>query len=138
MSTALQFPDQTLLARNKNKMHVHDSIPMHTEHSAGPETRMAKRSRFAWVLTLLLSSLYLIFLLLIAFESELLSASSPYSPLVWGLGLMLLVTSFVLAGLYFKRASQEFERMNAEPHSHPNAPAEQQPEYDLLMPDARR
>ena len=117
-------------------MHLHDPIPLRTEHCAGPVSRMAKRSRFAWVLTLLLSSLYLIFLLLIAFESELLSASHPLSPLIWGMGLMLLVTSFVLAGLYFKRASQDFERMNAELLP-PDASATMQLGQDRLMPDAR-
>lgn len=111
---------------------------MSTEHTAGPVTKMARRSRFAWGLTLLLSCLYLLFLLLIAFESELLSASHPFSPLFWGLGLMLLITSFVLAGLYFKRASQDFERMNAELNPHLDAPAEPLTEHDLPMPEARR
>ncbi|MBD7977587.1 DUF485 domain-containing protein [Serpens gallinarum] len=119
-------------------MYLHDPSSMRTEYSAGRASRMAKRSRFAWGLTLLLSSLYLIFLLLIASESELLSASNPLSPLIWGLGLMLLITSFVLAGLYFKRASQDFESMNAELRSHPEATAETQPKQDLLMPDPRK
>jgi hypothetical protein len=51
---------------------------------------------------------------------------------------MLLITSFVLAGLYFKRASQDFESMNAELRSHPEATAETQPKQDLLMPDPRK
>ncbi len=116
---------------------MHNEIPMRTEHSPRSVSRMAKRSRFAWVLTLLLSGLYLTFLLLIAFESDLLSASNPYSPLVWGLGLLLLLTSFLLAGLYFKRASQDYERMNDEMLSHLHSPVNLRPGHERLMPDAR-
>lgn len=76
-----------------------------------------KRSRFAWLLSLITLALYVGFILLIAFAPQWLG-----TPLAAGLtitrgipvGVGLIVISFVLTGIYVYRANGEFDRLNAE------------------------
>ncbi|WON77240.1 DUF485 domain-containing protein [Serratia sp. UGAL515B_01] len=76
-----------------------------------------KRSRFAWLLSLITLALYVGFIFLIAFNPHWLG-----TPLSKGLtitrgipiGIGLIVTSFVLTGIYVYRANGQFDRLNAE------------------------
>lgn len=76
---------------------------------------VAKRERFAWILSALMLGMYLIFIFLIAFVPQLLGTRiSPDSPITWGIpmGIGLILAAFVLTGIYVRRANGEFDELN--------------------------
>jgi len=74
---------------------------------------VSKRDRFAWTLSAVVLGLYLAFILLIAFEPQLLGRPIGAGPTTWGipLGVGLIVVAFLLTGVYVWRANGEFDRM---------------------------
>lgn len=74
---------------------------------------VSKRDRFAWSLSAVVLGLYLAFILLIAFEPQLLGTRIGDGPITWGipLGVGLILSAFVLTGVYVVRANGEFDRM---------------------------
>lgn len=94
---------------------MHDDT--YTRIQANPHFQdlVAKRDRFAWTLSAIMLSLYVAFILLIAFEPQLLGARiSPESPVTWGIpmGVGLILSAFVLTGVYVFRANGEFDTLN--------------------------
>ncbi|PJG60099.1 DUF485 domain-containing protein [Aeromonas cavernicola] len=76
---------------------------------------VAKRQRFAWALSALMLGLYLAFILLIAFAPGWLGTPlSDGSPITRGIpvGVGLILSSFVLTGIYVFRANGEFDDLN--------------------------
>lgn len=73
------------------------------------------RDRFAWTLSAIMLGLYVAFILLIAFEPQLLGTPiSAGSPITWGIpiGVGLILAAFVLTGIYVRRANGEFDSLN--------------------------
>ena len=78
---------------------------------------ISKRSKFAWILAALMLLIYYGFILIIAFNKEFLS-----QPLWEGaittvgipIGLGVIVSAFILTGIYVFRANSEFDRLTAE------------------------
>ena len=78
---------------------------------------VGKRERLAWLLSMLMFGLYMLFILLIAFKPNLLGSRIVVeSPITWGIpfGIGLILAAFVLTGIYVWRANGEFDRMNQE------------------------
>ncbi|AFN77370.1 DUF485 domain-containing protein [Stutzerimonas nitrititolerans] len=78
---------------------------------------VAKRGRFAWLLSVVMLGAYLAFILLIAFDPHVLGVPlSSATVITWGipLGLGIIVLAFVLTGIYVRRANGEFDRLNQE------------------------
>jgi uncharacterized membrane protein (DUF485 family) len=76
---------------------------------------VVKRSRCAWLLSAIMLGLYLAFILSIAFAPQLLGARiSPDSVITWGipLGVGLILSAFILTGIYVRRANGEFDALN--------------------------
>ncbi|MGN5133669.1 DUF485 domain-containing protein [Aeromonas veronii] len=76
---------------------------------------VAKRQRFAWALSALMLGLYLAFILLIAFAPDWLGTPlSEGSTITRGIpmGVGLILSSFVLTGIYVFRANGEFDELN--------------------------
>lgn len=96
---------------------MNDSVYQRIEQNPRFQELVAKRSRFAWVLSAIMLGLYVAFILLIAFDPEFLgtrlSADSP-TTLGMPLGVGLILSAFVLTGIYVKRANGEFDRLNQE------------------------
>ncbi|WP_120996995.1 DUF485 domain-containing protein [Stutzerimonas urumqiensis] len=91
---------------------MHDHI--YTQIQNNPKFRelVARRERFAWLLSALMLGLYLAFILLIAFEPQWLGTRiDPDSTTTWGIpvGVGLIVSAFVLTGIYVRRANGEFD-----------------------------
>ena len=93
--------------------------PIYERIQANPRFQelVAKRERFAWLLSIIMLGLYLAFIILIAFEPQLLGTRiNPDSPTTWGipLGVGLILSAFVLTGIYVKRANGEFDAITEE------------------------
>ena len=70
------------------------------------------RKRFAWTLTIIMLIVYYTFILLIAFSPETLGAKvSPDAMMTVGIpvGLAIIVFSFIMTGIYVRRANGEFD-----------------------------
>ena len=83
---------------------------------------VAKRQRFAWSLSILMLGLYLAFIMLIAFAPAGWAPLSEGSTITRGIpvGVGLIVSSFVLTGIYVFRANGEFDELNQKILKGPN------------------
>lgn len=72
-----------------------------------------KRTRFASLLSLLMALIYFGFILLVAFEPHLLGTPIGDGVTTIGvpLGLLVILSAFVLTGLYVRRANTEFDAL---------------------------
>lgn len=80
------------------------------------QTLVRKRSRFALTLAAIMLSLYMAFILLIAFAPGVLGtplAPGAVTTLGIPVGLGLILIAIALTGLYVYRANGEFDRLNA-------------------------
>ena len=76
-----------------------------------------KRSRFAWILSLMILVVYYSFVLVVGFAPEWLA-----TPLQEGMtttvgvpvGVAIIVFAWILTGVYIRRANKDFDRMNDE------------------------
>ena len=76
---------------------------------------VAKRERFAWLLSAIMLGLYVTFILLIAFAPQLLGTPiSEGSVTTWGIpmGVGLILSAFILTGIYVQLANGEFDALN--------------------------
>ncbi|MGZ8915236.1 MAG: DUF485 domain-containing protein [Methylobacter sp.] len=76
-----------------------------------------KRSRFGWTLAILMLIIYYSFIMTIAFAPEFLARPlSETSIITIGIpvGLGVIISAFVLTGIYVWRANTEFDRINNE------------------------
>ncbi|MNZ56190.1 Inner membrane protein YjcH [compost metagenome] len=96
---------------------MNDSIYQRIDTNPRFKELVAKRERFAWLLSLVMLGLYVLFILLIAFAPQLLGARiNAESSVTWGIpmGVGLIVSAFVLTGIYVRRANGEFDRLNQQ------------------------
>jgi len=72
-----------------------------------------KRSSFAWRLSLLVLSVYYIFIMVIAFSPETLGQTIGNSVTTIGIpiGLAIIFLCFILTGIYTRRANSEFDKL---------------------------
>ncbi|MDD5359793.1 MAG: DUF485 domain-containing protein [Sulfurovaceae bacterium] len=74
-----------------------------------------KRGRFAWILSLIVIVVYFSFVLIVAFDPKLLAIKLyGVTTLAIPVGVAIIIMSFVLTGVYVKRANSEFDDMVAE------------------------
>ncbi len=71
------------------------------------------RTVFGWTLTALMMIVYYGFILLIAFDKEVLAARIGSGVLTWGIpvGLFVIVFTVVVTGIYVWRANQQFDEL---------------------------
>ena len=78
---------------------------------------VARRSRLAWGLSLIILLIYFSFILLIAFAPGFLGQPiSETSLITMGIpiGVIIIITAFILTGIYVRKANKEFDRINQE------------------------
>lgn len=77
---------------------------------------VSTRSSYGWTLTLLMMLVYYGFILLIAFNKELLSTPIGAGVTTWGLpiGLFVIFFTVIITGLYVRRANHEFDELTAQ------------------------
>lgn len=75
---------------------------------------VAKRKRFAWILTILMLTIYYGFILVIAFSPKSLAvplSAGSVTTIGIPVGVLIIVSAFVLTGIYVVRANGEFDRL---------------------------
>lgn len=78
---------------------------------------VAKRSSFAWVLSVLMLLIYFGFVFLVAFGKSFLGTPIVAGGVMtWGIpvGVAVIVSAFVLTGIYVSRANGEFDELNRQ------------------------
>jgi len=75
-----------------------------------------KRKRFAWALSAAMLVIYFGFILVIAFAPKVLGTPIGGGVMTVGIpvGLFVIVSAFVLTGIYVARANSRFDQLNAE------------------------
>ncbi len=77
---------------------------------------VSTRSAYGWTLSWIMMAVYYGFILLIAFDKELLSAKIGAGVMTWGMpiGLFVIVFTVIITGIYVRRANGEFDELTAE------------------------
>ncbi len=77
---------------------------------------VSKRSKFAWTLSIVILVVYYAFVLVIAFDPALLGAKIGAGVISVGIpvGMGIIVLSFLLTGVYVRRANSEFEALTQD------------------------
>jgi uncharacterized membrane protein (DUF485 family) len=78
---------------------------------------VAKRSRFAWMLAVVMLAIYYGFILIIAFAPSVLGTPiAPGAVTTVGIpvGVLIIIAAFVLTGIYVRRANAEFDALNQQ------------------------
>lgn len=94
-----------------------DNIYQKIESNPKFKQLVRERGRFAWVLSAVMMGLYLTFIFLVAFAPKLLGTPlDANTSITWGIpvGIGLIVSAFILTGIYVYRANGEFDRLNQE------------------------
>jgi uncharacterized membrane protein (DUF485 family) len=75
----------------------------------------AKRTHFGWWLTLAMMVVYYGFILLVAFGKPFLSQRIGSGVMTWGIpiGLLVIVFTVLITGIYVRRANGEFDELTA-------------------------
>jgi len=75
---------------------------------------VSKRTSFSWILSIIMLIIYYAFILIIAFNPQLLGTKiSPDSVITIGIpiGILIILSAFVLTGIYVWRANGEFDTL---------------------------
>ncbi|MEN3296192.1 MAG: hypothetical protein V7642_5445 [Burkholderiales bacterium] len=77
---------------------------------------VAKRTKYGWTLTALMMVVYYGYILLIAFDKELLARRIGNSVITWGIpiGLFVILFTVAITGIYVRRANREFDDLTAD------------------------
>jgi uncharacterized membrane protein (DUF485 family) len=73
------------------------------------------RSRYGWTLTWIMMVVYYGFILLVAFDKELMGTRLGEGVMTWGMpiGLAVILFTIVITGIYVRRANGEFDELTA-------------------------
>jgi uncharacterized membrane protein (DUF485 family) len=77
---------------------------------------VSMRSTFGWTLTAMMLVVFYGYILLIAFDKELLARKIGNGVMTWGIpiGLFVIVFTVVLTGIYVQRANKVFDNLTTE------------------------
>ena len=77
---------------------------------------VTERSKFAWTLSIIMLVVYYAFIMTIAFSPETLGTKIGSGVMTIGIpiGIAIIFISFILAGIYVKRANGEFDQLTKE------------------------
>ena len=77
---------------------------------------VSKRSRFGWILTAVMMLVYYGYIMIIAFDKELLAIKLGDGVMTLGIpvGIGIIIFTVILTGIYVRRANSEFDEMTEE------------------------
>ena len=94
---------------------MEDDLVRKIKGNAKYQKLVATRSTYGWTLTWIMMIVYYGFIMLIAFDKELLSKKMGDGVMTWGMpiGLFVIVFTVVITGIYVRRANTEFDDLTA-------------------------
>ena len=94
---------------------MHDDMVQKIKADPNYRKLVSARSTFGWTLTWVMMAVYYGFILLIAFNKELLSAKTGAGVMTWGMpiGLFVIVFTVVVTGIYVRRANGAYDELTA-------------------------
>lgn len=92
---------------------MHDDIFKRVQANPHFHALKAKRGKYGWTLTILMLLVYYGYILIIAFDKELLAKPLGEGVMTWGIpiGVGVIVFTIVLTGIYVRRANSEFDEL---------------------------
>jgi len=95
---------------------MNNGIYDRVRHDRRFQELVAKRTRFAWVLSATMLVIYFGFIFIIAFAPKSLGTpiGSGVTTIGIPVGLFVIVSAFVLTGIYVRRANSEFDAITRE------------------------
>jgi len=87
------------------------------KHDPNFKELVKKRTKFAWTLTISILVVYFSFILTIAFSPSLLAtpiSSNTVTTIGIPIGIFVIVFSFILTGIYVRRANSEFDTLTTK------------------------
>ncbi len=83
------------------------------KNNASYKELVEKRSAFAWKMTIIMLVVYYAFILTIAFAPQVLGISmGGVTTIGIPVGIIIILFSFIMAGIYTRRANSEFDDLN--------------------------
>lgn len=97
---------------------MHDDLVQKIKRDPSYHRLVKTRSRFGWTLTAVMMLVYYGYILLIAFDKELLASKTGAGVMTWGmpLGLFVIVFTVLVTGLYVRRANKQFDDLTQAIH----------------------
>ncbi|GAA4030909.1 DUF485 domain-containing protein [Actimicrobium antarcticum] len=94
---------------------MEDNLVERIQANPNYQKLVATRSSYGWLMTWAMMIVYYGFILLIAFDKELLSARMGAGVMTWGMpiGLFVIVFTVIITGIYVRRANSEFDDLTA-------------------------
>lgn len=95
---------------------MEDDLVQKIKSNRNYQKLVSTRSSYGWTLTWIMMIVYYGFILLIAFDKELLAAKMGTGVMTWGMpiGLFVIVFTVIITGIYVRRANSEFDDLTAE------------------------
>jgi uncharacterized membrane protein (DUF485 family) len=95
---------------------MEDDVVQRIKSNPKYQKLVARRSSYGWVLTFLMMIVYYGYILLVAFNKELLGTKVGAGVTTWGIpiGLFVIVFTVIITGVYVRRANGEFDDLTAE------------------------
>lgn len=95
---------------------MEDDLVQKIKSNPNYQKLVSTRSSYGWTLTWIMMVVYYGFIMLIAFNKELLAAKLGTGVMTWGMpiGLFVIVFTVIITGIYVRRANSEFDDLTAE------------------------
>lgn len=92
---------------------MHDDLVQQLKRDPDYHKLVKVRSRFGWLLTAAMLVVYYGYILLIAFDKELLASKTGAGVMTWGMpiGLFVIVFTVLVTGIYVRRANSQFDQL---------------------------
>ncbi|WP_373991181.1 DUF485 domain-containing protein [Duganella sp. BuS-21] len=102
---------------------MHDDLVQKLKRDPNYHELVKSRSRFGWTLTALMMLVYYGYILLIAFDKELLAAKTGDGVMTWGMpiGLFVILFTVLVTGVYVRRANSRYDALTQAIHDKVNA-----------------
>lgn len=94
---------------------MEDDVVQRIKSNPKYQKLVATRSSYGWMLTFIMMIVYYGFILLVAFNKDLLGAKMGAGVMTWGIpiGLFVIVFTVIITGIYVRRANGEFDELTA-------------------------
>lgn len=95
---------------------MEDDLVQKLKSNPNYQKLVSTRSSYGWTLTWIMMFVYYGFIMLIAFDKELLSTRMGAGVMTWGMpiGLFVIIFTVIITGIYVRRANDEFDTLTAQ------------------------